>query len=165
MCHSRAKKNLAMVKNPSCKNKNYPCGELDKLVLAEIEKLSVDPSAIREIRKESSSDSLKSELIISEIEKIDRQRSRFLDLYGLGKFSTEELISKTEPLQEQKRKLEQELNRLSVPMPEEEAIRTVSTFADVIASKDFDRIRLLVRSLISRIEIDGEDIFIHWKFT
>ena len=154
-----------MVKDAGCKNKIWKMEDLDQIVLDEIRKLAIDPSAIHDIKKDASQEANKAVLIAKEIERINSQRSRFLDLYGTGAFSMDELLSKTKPLDEQKRKLTEELERLnSSTMTESEAIQIINSFSDVIASADDDRIRLLINSLIERIEIDDDDLTIYWKF-
>jgi hypothetical protein len=55
--------------------------------------------------------------------------------------------------------IEYELKR----MPEEEDI-DLPTLQDVIETGSFDDKRQVVESLIKRIEIDGDDITIFWKF-
>ena len=40
----------------------------------------------------------------------------------------------------------------------------MTTIEDVVEEGDFERIRMLINALIEKIEIDNEDIDIHWKF-
>ena len=51
------------------------------------------------------------------------------------------------------------------PLPEDDAIRMLSTWDDVLNSGDFDLIKSLINALIEKIELDGEDITIHWRFS
>ena len=168
-CHSRRKLNRSMVKDPNCKNKVWRMNELDNLIFEEIRKLADDPTHIHEIRQKnfSDDDKQKESLIKKEISKLDAQKSRFMDLYGIGEFSMDEVQSKVAPLNEQKKKLENELANLSSnksALSEDEAIEIIGTFNDVMNEGNFDQIRLLVNSLIERIEIDNEDVDIFWKF-
>jgi site-specific DNA recombinase len=159
-----------MVKDPNCKNKNWKRDELDNIVFEEIKKLAIDPSYIREIQKEKvaiSEEPNKIDIIRKEIAKIDEQISRFMDLYGIGKFTIEQVDSKVDPLNEQKNALLKELailNAESGAITEEEAIEILGSFEDVIERGEFDEIRLLIESLIYYIELDGDDVYIHWKF-
>lgn len=50
-CHSRAKKNRKMVKDPACKAPHIPVEELDAMVEAEVLRLAADPSQVGEIIK------------------------------------------------------------------------------------------------------------------
>ena len=159
-----------MVKDPNCKNKNWKRDELDNIVFDEIKKLAIDPSYIQEIQKEkvsASDEPNKIEIIRNKIEKIDEQISRFMDLYGIGKFTIEQVDSKVDPLNEQKNALLKELAVLNAEagaITEEEAIEILESFEDVIERGEFDEIRLLIESLIYYIELDNDDVYIHWKF-
>lgn len=170
MCYSRHKGMPKMIKDPNCKNKNWKMAELDNIIFDEIRKLALDPNYIHEIRAEKESRSEtpnKIEILKQEIEKIDEQISRFMDLYGIGKFTIDQVSGKIDPLNEQKNGLEKELAELNAEtgnLTEEETIKIVSSFEEVLARGDFYEIRLLIESLIYYIEIDNEDITIHWKF-
>lgn len=168
-CYSRRKTARNMIKDPNCKNKNFRREELDQMIFDEISKLAQDPSYIHEIRqsKFSDDDRNKENLIKKEIAKIDGQKSRFMDLYGLGEFTMEEVQSKVTPLNEQKKKLEQELINLSdgkSSITEQEALELVESWEDVLSEGNFEQIRMLINSLIDRIEIDNDDVDIYWKF-
>lgn len=168
-CHSRRKINRSMIKDPNCKNMNYVMETLDNMIFDEIRKLANDPAHVHKIRQEKFSDEqAKQEKILSkEIAKIDSQKSRFMDLYGLGEFTLEEVQAKVAPLNKKKEKLAHELELLSkgtATISEEEAIRILDTFEDVMDEGDFDQIRMLLNSLIEKIEIDNEDLDIYWKF-
>ena len=169
-CHSRRKRNVAMIKDPNCKNKTYRMERLDQVIFDEIKKLSTDPNYIFEIKNENPLQTEKDnkiKLIKSEIEKIDNQRSRFMDLYGLGDFTSEELQQKVAPLKEQKEKLLSELESLNYQESElsiDETVKIVSNFSDVLDRGVYEEIRLVIESLIEKIEIDNDNIFIHWRF-
>ena len=170
VCYSRSKKVKKMVKDPNCINKNWRMEDLDKIVLDEIRNLSADPAYIHDIRREKHKENdteNKVNIINQEIENIDTQISRFMDLYGIGKFTIEQVSSKVDPLNEQKKKLEKELTSLTADsgeLTEEETIAIVKSFDDVLERGNFEEIRLVVESLIYYIELDNDDVYIHWKF-
>lgn len=169
-CYSRSKKVQKMIKDRNCKNKNWKIDELDALVFNEIKKLAMDPNYIHELRdnKKRNSDELnKMDIIKNEIKKIDDQISRFMDLYGLGKFTIDQVSGKVDPLNEQKQALEKELegmNATTEQLSEEETITIVNSFADILESGDINAIRSVLETLIYYIDIDGDDVYIHWKF-
>ena len=169
-CYSRSKSVPKMVKDPNCKNKNWRLPELDTLIFDEIRKLATDPDYIHTIRHEKNkeSESLnKIQIIENEIKNIDDQISRFMDLYGIGKFTIDQVSSKIDPLNEQRKGLEKELESLNATsdiLSEEETIEIATSFSDVLDRGDLNEIRLAIESLIYYIEIDNEDIYIHWKF-
>lgn len=170
-CYSRIRKMRKMVKDLNCKNKIWKAEILEAAIFDEIKKLALDHSYIQELKDHNTNtdDELsdKINIINTEIEKIDNQISRFMDLYGLGTFTIEQVSNKINPLTEQKKRLENELYNLQMDSEEltfEETINLVDSFEDIIERGNFDEIRLLLTSLISYIELDDEDIYIHWKF-
>jgi hypothetical protein len=74
---------------------------------------------------------------------------------------------KVDPLNETLRKLKKDLDALNAEsgrLTEEEAIKIVESFDEILDLGDFEEIRTLIESLIYYIEIDNEDVYIHWKF-
>lgn len=169
-CYSRSKRVPRMVKDPSCMNKTWKMRELDDIVLGEIKKLALDPNYVREIRHDKSSNPNninKIDILREQIENIDGQISRFMDLYGLGSFTIDQVAQKIEPLNEQKKALEKELSTLNVDdgsMSEEEVHEIALSLEAILARGDMDETRLVIESLIHYIELDGDDVYIHWKF-
>lgn len=169
-CYSRCKKVKKMVVDPNCKNKNWKMNELDTIVFDEIKKLATDPEYFHVIQKEKeeSSDSPnKIDILKKEIKNINDQISRFMDLYGIGTFTIDQVSEKVDPLNDHKKGLEKELEALNADlnvMTEEEVQEIVSTFFEVLESGDLHKIRLAIETLISYIELDNDDVYIHWKF-
>lgn len=169
-CYSRSKKVRKMIKDPNCKNKNWRMPELDNIVFNEIKKLAMDPDHIYAIREEkisSRDEPNKIDLVRKEIEGVNTQISRFMDLYGLGTFTIEQVSEKVDPLNERKKALEKELAQLNAEagaISEEETIELLESFEDILERGDFDEIRLVITSLIYYIELDNDDVYIHWKF-
>ena len=166
-CYSQRKTNMTMVKDLNCKNRSYKMDELDRMIFDEISKLSVEPNYISELKESKEDNSGKIKILQKEVAKVENQRSRFMDLYGLGTFSLEEIQNKIEPLNEQIKSLENEIKILvnEKALPEREAVKMLSKWNDVLESGDFEMIKSLVNALIERIDIDGDDIAIHWRFT
>ena len=144
--------------------------ELDDLVINEIKQIALDPEYIRIARAESAKKSDNGDKIAAlekEIEKLDAQISRFMDLYGIGKFTIDQVSKKVDPLNEIRAKLQTELDALTAETGEltvEETITIVQDLDDILASNDFNKIRQLIDLLIYYIEIDNDDVYIHWKF-
>lgn len=168
-CYSRHKKIRNMIKDPNCKNKIYRVHELDEIIFNEIRKLALDPDYLHNIKhKDSQSETAQQiHIIENQIKIINGQLSRFMDLYGIGKYSIEELDEKTTPLQDQRTKLQTELNRLKKDnnkMTDEEVLQLVRTFEDVLEHGDLHERRSVIEALIDKIVIDNDDITIHWNF-
>ena len=169
-CYSRSKKVKKMIKDPNCKNKNWKMKELDDIIFNEIRKLSLDTDYLKSLfNKEpvDTDDLNKVDILKVEIKKIDDQISRFMDLYGIGKFTIDQVSSKVDPLNEQKNALLKELDSIrgeSGVLTEEEAIAIIETLEEALERGDFNEIRLVIESLIYYIELDEDDVYIHWKF-
>ena len=167
-CYSRTKKMKKMIKDPNCKNKNYRVEELDNAILREIEQLVIDPNRISQVRENRPvsdlSDKIKS--INSEIAKIDTQISKMMDLYALGTIDLDVISDKVAALNNTKSALNKELDSMNVPelkdvLTEQEIRDIASLMKDDLPLEDK---RNIVQSLIHFIEIDEEDVIIHWKF-
>lgn len=171
-CYSRHKKVKNMIKDPNCKNKRYRIHELDNIIIDEIKKLAIDPSYIHDIKshhQQTDEISQKTKIIQEKIADLENQISRFLDLYGKGRFTFEQLDKQIIPLEEQKNKLNEELKSLedendTQSMSEDEAIEIIGSFEEALERGNFDEIRGIITSLINHIDIDNDDITIYWNF-
>lgn len=167
-CASRRKRDKKSIKDPNCTNKGFRMKELDRVILSEIEKLSLDSeSFLRPEKNSQKKASEKQQAIKKEIAKIDSQRERLLDLYTLGEFSFDEINSKAAALNEQKKKLKNELQNDNENVPKltrKEALEIMSKLSELTASESLKERRELVQALIDKILIDGENIRIYWRF-
>ena len=168
-CYSRHKKVKSMIKDPNCKNKNYRVNVLDDIVFSEIKKLKIDPDYMKQIKKDNAKTDEAQQIhaIESQIKTINGQLSRFMDLYGLGRYDLDELDAKTQPLADQKLKLQKELEKLkddSKTMTESEVIKLVESFEEALAHGDLYDRRSIIEALIKKIVIDGDEVIIHWNF-
>lgn len=167
VCNSRNKKRAESVRDPHCKNKNWNIEKLTNIIFDEIRKLSLDPNYFEEVRDDSIQEDKRS-ILEAEIEKIDAQLSRVMDLYILENIPLQTLEAKTNELNEQRLKLEEELESLeeekSEKLSKEEAEDLIQSFDDIIKRANFEEIRSVLSALIEKIILDGEDIEIHWRF-
>jgi site-specific DNA recombinase len=166
-CNSRTKRNPAAVKNPNCKNKNWKVSELTDLVFNQIKQLALDPDYMHELKEDKAPDN-RPKLIQTEIDKLDTKMSKLMDLYLMDAMSKEVLQDKIHQLNEQKTKLETELDDIKAEdnnkLTKEQIKYIVQDFPEVLDRGDFEEIRTVIGELIERIEIDNEDITIHWNF-
>lgn len=174
-CYSRRKISPAMVRDPNCKNKNYRVDVLDKFVLDQIRQIKVSKDdidqalALREDTERQGPDPV--EVAENELKRVDEQISRLLDLYSVGKYTIEQVVEKTDPLQERRAQLEQKIVELledrheeTPKMSREEAKQLINDFGDIVDNVDPVKYQELVRALIEKIEIDDDDIYIYWRF-
>lgn len=169
-CYSRNKSMKKMIKDPNCKNKNFRMLDLDFVVISAITQLALDPDYIDRMKDEKPvndvSEKIKS--INAEIDGIASQISNMMDLYSLGNMPLDVINQKVTALNETKTALEKELASLDIPDTDDEemSIEQIQTLASVINNKDLtlEEKRNIVQSLIYYIEIDNEDVIVHWKF-
>lgn len=167
-CYSVSKNNPVMMKDPSCTNKLWHMKELDDMILNEIMKLSFDPEEMERIKRKTAPEERDLRPIIeAEIRKLRNQRSRLLDLYSFEEISLEDLREKTDPINARISSLENEIQKLGLSKNAKKALFTgfLSSAGEIIDSGNFAEIRALIQSLVARIDIDGDDITIHWKFS
>lgn len=168
-CYSRTKKMKEMIKDPNCKNKIYKILDLDFMIISSITQLALDPNYIEELRKDKPKNDTKEKIttIKKEVAKIDDQISKLMDLYSLKSMPLDVVSKKVSDLNDSKTALEKELTALDIP--EDDAgmsTEMVQNLASLINDKDLDleEKRNIVQSLIYYIEIDDENIYVHWKF-
>ena len=169
-CYSRSKKVKKMIKDPNCKNKNHRMLDLDYVIIEAITRLALDPDYIDQVRENKPhndvSDKIKT--INTEIESISSQISNLMDLYSLGNMPLDVINQKVTALNTTKTALEKELDSLNAPDADDDGMTNeqIQNLADLINDKELtlDEKREIVQSLIYYIEIDDEDIVVHWKF-
>lgn len=167
-CYSRSKKVPRMVKDPNCQNKYHRTDALDAAILSEIKKLSIDPDYVDHVRKNRPKNDIgeKIKSITLEIEKINSQISKMMDLYSMGTIDMDMISTKVADLNKTKTSLQSELDSLDVPDGEEMSTEEVQSTASLLNAKDItlEEQRNIIQSLMHYIEIDNEDVYIHWKF-
>ena len=167
MCYSRAKTDLNMVVDPNCRNKNYRDRDLEKIIYTEIRKLKSEPLYISQLR-----DSVDYSALIEGAEKrlevIEKQISKMMDLYAIGTIDLTMVKDKTQALADEKRKLEEEIeNHKSMQLAQldqKEVTDFVDLFEEAILSGDTAELNNIIAELIEYIEIENENIKIHWNF-
>ena len=121
-----------------------------------------------EIKVSPTEDDERPAIIEQEISKLDDQISKLMDLYAIGTLPIDVLQDKINKLNEQKSKLENELDNINAEnenaLSHEETLEIAKSFSVVLEKGDFNEIRTVIGTLIDKVEIDGEDITIHWNF-
>lgn len=167
-CCSRDRRSPKMVKTDErCDAKTWKMDDLDALVFAQIRQLTFDDNFLDQTEKTSPRRS-EAVILASEIEKIDAQLLRLMDLYAVGSMPLNLLQEKTEALKQRKDDLQKQIDdienkALSAPNRRDFAEK-VNSFDEVLERGNFDEIRLVLKSLIRRIEIDDDDAYIFWRF-
>lgn len=142
--------------NIHCYNDRWRMEEFDELIFNEIRKLKFEPS-----KRSKSPD--KAHLIEKQINELNKQLARLADLYTVGEIPINIIQKKTQDISDQKAKLEKELlidTRTSL----DEAKEVVASFDDILKNGSLMDVRAAIKSLIDRIEVDGENVYIYWAF-
>ena len=161
--YSRGKKEI--VRDPNCKNKTWHESALNELVFDQIRQLALEEHKPQQ-NKMVVDESIK--IINDRIKELNSQILKLMDLYKLDSIPFELLQDKIKDLDEQKKQLESQLaslrneneNKLSM----QETIKLAKSFDEVLQNGTFEEVRHIITTLIEYIEIDGEDIAIHWNF-
>ena len=167
VCYSRQNKKWSLCKDPNCQNKKWRMEDLDAIVLGEIRKLSTDPEYFETVKDDSIED--KTKTIEAEISKIEDQISKLIDLYSLDKMPVDILQERINDFNKRSQSLKETLAGIDETntrrLSQDASLRLVRSFDDILSRQDFDEIRTVITSLIDRIDLDGENITIHWSFS
>lgn len=168
-CYSRAKTKEELVIDPNCVNPSYPFERLDKIIIGEIKKLHFDPSYMSEIqaRETTKEDTHDNTIIEEQINEVDKQINRLLDLYQLGSMPFDRVTERIEKLNNQKDDLIAQLKDEDDDKPSitiDDAKGLLIHAREILDGDDFKKKRELIHSLIDTIVLDGDDILIHWAF-
>ena len=168
-CHSRAKKNKKMIKDPTCKAPHIPIDELDAMVEAEVLRLAENPSEVDEIIKKraagdsgsgSGSKSEEYDRLTSEIEALMDLLAQNDSMVTVGEVA--ERISKAHA---ERMKLSPVVDSGLRSYDSEGAKQLLRDVHSAWCSLDMRGRRSFLVQLIDRIHIDAEGIGrIEWFF-
>lgn len=158
-CYSRSKKNRQYIVDPNCKNRNWGIDELDNLILRECKKLTVNRDVLKGMVDKKPGEKNLS-VLEKQLSKLQKQRSKLMDLYALDEITIESVREKLKPINDQISALEAEIKK---PRREKQ-IEIPENAMELIDRGTPAQKRAIVLSLIRRIELDGEDVKIYWKF-
>ena len=167
ICKNVKEKADARAHGVSCDAPSIRREKLEGLVLDEIRKLALDPSYLEQRKEHKKKEPSESAEIRRQIGRLDGQISRLIDLYASGAFDVDALDEKTSRLRQTRQKLENRLKILEAENPAsliENAQKSLSGFADVVERADVDQLKMIIRALIDRIDVDEDEVLIHWKF-
>ena len=136
-----------------CDGRTIRMEELDEIIFSEIRKLSFAPTSRKTPKK--------SHEVERKIKDLDKQLERLMNLYTVGEMPLNLIQKKVTEINEQKSKL------LAIPEPTvspEEAKEVVTSFDDILEHGSLDDVRAAVSTLIDKIEIDDENVYIYWAF-
>jgi site-specific DNA recombinase len=140
-----------------CHNRSYRIDKLDTIILDEIRKLKIDP----EFKPSLKSNHTDTKRINEQIARIDSKIARMIDLYGLENVPIDILENKLNELNEQKRNLINQLNRVPDKLDIEQVNNLLIDFQTLV---DTAEMKPIVNLLIDRIILEDDTIKIEWNF-
>lgn len=169
--YSRAKSAKHMIRDPNCRNDRWAVAKLDAIIEGEIRKLAFDPAALELAVSgpQQGEDAAQRRAALQQhLEDLRGQMGRVLDLYQMGGALSASMVGdRVAKLQAVIDGVEAALAEAVEEPPTQrlDAARAALVGAeDVLDNGTLDEKRELVHSLIRRIDLDGENIDIHWSF-
>jgi site-specific DNA recombinase len=156
----------SMYRNPAgCDSRVYEVDELESLILDQIEGLRLDPSALDETPRHD--ESARAAVIQAGLDETAARLERVTLLYIEGKLPKALLDEQRERLETSRVALQAELDSLACETPDlpPDAARELlaGLLGDIRAMDQAERHRV-TRALIGRVELDGEDMRVYWRF-
>ena len=174
-CHSRAKVNKLMVKDPLCKNKNWKKEELEALVYKEIKRLADNPHLLYKLKKTPpAATGGESDTVQEEIDKISGEISHLMDLYQTNDntIKVEDIAQRIDDLYQKKVNLLSKINsnndavsnRYTKVFNIESARFIIADLQAAMREGNMDIVRYSLLRLLDGIEIDGGTAHFLWSF-
>lgn len=172
VCYSVSKASKEMIRSDHCSNRLHPykAEELERIILNEIEKLSLDKSLF-----DTMINNFKSRLLDSPVKThqdrisvIQNERKNLLDLCQTGAISIQDIADRLNSLKKEQEHLENIIS--SLINKEEPVIDTdfawnlLESFKNISKTDSKEDIHKIVHNLIDRIVVLNEDITIYWSF-
>lgn len=132
--------------------------EIDEIVISEILKLNLSDIEVTEAPAAVLPDNK------SEIENIDKQINRLIDLYAICGEDVEELANKIKDLKAKKKALEK-INVRPFKMTRKHIMKTLEIAKDTFENGTIEDKRKIVDALISKVELFNDTVKITWKFS
>ena len=167
-CYSRAKSSKRFIKDPNCKNENWLIEDLNHAVVEHVRAMTNNPDLIADAIRQSHSVQPEKNLeeLHQRIEEIGRQINKLVDLYQFGTIPPDILTKRVEALSQEKEALQNKLNEQDQTANDtaiQSFLDAIQTFNEQFDTGDLDAQRLIISSLIDRIEVDGFGIEIAWR--
>lgn len=140
----------------ACDAKNFRCDDFDELILSKIREHAKDDVISVSNKKTDNTH------ILKEIEKINAQQEKLVDLYLSDRISTVILDKKTEELELKKKLLEEKTKNKEVVVDEEEYKTSLKMILDDFDSLDFETKRIVLENVIDRIEVLDNEIDVYF---
>lgn len=164
-CYSRSKDNKKFIKDPNCKNENWKIEELETLISNEIIKVAVDKQYKKIFENIDNSEENNIKNIQDEINGIDKQISKLLELFQVSEIPLDMVRNKISSLTNKKKELLSQISNKNTNNNYQDFEKAINRFIEIHKTGDVEELRLLVSTLIEKIIIDGRSVEIIWRLT
>lgn len=166
-CYSRAKSSKRFIKDPNCKNDHWEIETLDHYVTDAIWELIHNPDSLEQILSAApvKEPEVDPQAIQKQIVDIDKQISRMIELYQVGTIPMEEISKRTKELSNKKEALANMLSSQphQTQSHKESFLRNLQTLETQFTDAPLEQKRLLIRSVVESIWLDGDQVTINWR--
>lgn len=167
-CYSRTKQMKSMVKDPNCMNKIWKAQVLEPIIDAKIRELLQSPEMAADIRSDKPKPVpvSKNTDIEKRIREVDKQISKFMELYQHDDIPPELLGDRINKLYAERTALQASLVPVQEPnaMPFDLVEELLADAAQIWDFADRSQKRRIMQSLVSRIVLTDDDVQIEWAF-
>lgn len=169
-CHSRAKKNKKMVKDPNCKAPHIPVEKLDTIVVSRVMHLAADPQMVDEIAKKRAAHEgdccVADHRYVDEVRRLDAEIARLMDLLQHDQMaSVGEIAEAIGKAHAERMDLIPRLEDKKPRLFDVEGFKTLlRDVAFAWPDADLRGRRSFLLQLIDGIHIDLEDVRVDWSF-
>ncbi|HBN10823.1 MAG TPA: recombinase family protein, partial [Ruminococcus sp.] len=166
-CYSRSKSSPRFITDPDCKNENWKIDELDELVINQLKELCIEENLNKVIdfnvkyKPAENTDFLK-----NQIKEIETKISKLIELYQISEIPNEDIKEKITNLSNEKENLKKQLynqQNNSIEKKVSEFIKAVEKFKTSFFDSDLDQKRIIMSSIIRKINVDGKSIVLEWR--
>lgn len=165
-CHSRAKKNKKMIKDPNCKAPHIPVADLDSMVIREILKAAEDPSVLEADAKKRAAGAGNSlaDKNADEIRRLDAEIDRLMDLYQSGDLvSVGEIAERIQRAHEKRVSLSSSAERKARHFNVDGLRLLLRDFQCGYDSMDVRGLRAILFQLVDKIHVDSSGVLMMWS--
>ena len=167
-CHSRAKKNKKMVRDPNCKAPHIPVEDLDAMVVFEVMSLAANPAQVDAlIKKEAAVDGGSGAAGVSEeLKRLDGEIGRLMDLLQHDQVaSVGDIAERISKVHAERMKLDPGEREIAPRSYDGEMAKgLLYDVRYVWASLDVRSRRAYLLQLLDGVHISGEGIRVSWSF-
>lgn len=159
-CYSRSKSSRKFIIDPDCKNQNWKIEDLDSLIISRLQTLDYEEMKNKNAPREKTD----AAAIMKREKEIDTQIARMIDLYQIGGVPIAEINKRITSLQKEKKALNERISGKANSNEKKSFLDALSKLDSVLQTGSLEEKRLLISSLVERIEINENRVNVKLRF-